>query len=325
MPFVESNSPGHRVGRVGLTSFGLISLGPALFGLGLAVAFGLGIAPAALAASPGLHAEEIVRFPSHDSDVTGGAPTRLTGRFLRPDGGEGPYPTVVLLHGCSGLYARSTGRLSPRILNWALTLREQGYAVLMVDSFKPRGVEEVCTQEARTVRASVERKRDARAALDYLHGRRDVDGGRIGLMGWSQGAGTVLATYRGDADEEEDEDGAMSGYRAAIALYPGCRASLSDESWRPDGPLLLLLGGKDDWTPPGPCLDLAKRDTVKGRTQVIVYPDARHGFDSPALPVKTWKNLARLPAGEATVGTDEDARADAIDRVTSFLAAHLRG
>ncbi len=271
--------------------------------------------PPVLAATPGVHAEEIVRFPSLDADLTSGAPTPLTGRFLRPRA-DGPYPTVVLLHGCSGLYAK-TGRVSARHIDWALTLREQGYAVLMVDSFGPRGVAEVCTVKDRPVRATEERKRDAWAALAYLRARSDVDSDRIALMGWSQGAGTVLAAY--------GPGGQGNGFRAAIAFYPGCRTPLMDADWQPEGPLLMLLGGKDEWAPAERCLELASREPVKERTEVVVYPDAHHGFDSPHSPLRKRRNLATAPAGEATVGTDESARKDAIERVSAFLAERLRG
>ncbi|WP_247894749.1 dienelactone hydrolase family protein [Azospirillum argentinense] len=271
--------------------------------------------PPAVAATPGVHAEEIVRFPSLDADLTSGAPTALTGRFLRPKA-DGPYPTVVLLHGCSGLYA-NTGRVLARHIDWALTLREQGYAVLMVDSFGPRGVAEVCTVKDRPVRATEERKRDAWAALAYLRARSDVDSDRIALMGWSQGAGTVLAAY--------GLGGQGNGFRAAIAFYPGCRTPLGDADWQPEGPLLMLLGGKDEWTPAERCLELANREPVKERTEVVVYPDAHHGFDSPHSPLRKRRNLATAPAGEAMVGTDESARKDAIERVTAFLAERLRG
>lgn len=274
-----------------------------------------GNAPGARAAS-GLHAEEIVRFPSQDADP-GGTPTRLTGRFLRPSGDAGRHPAVLLLHGCSGLYTRD-GRPSPRHLDWALTLREQGYAVLMVDSFGPRGIDQTCTRKERPVRATVERKRDAWAALAYLRTRPDVDGERIAVMGWSQGAGAVLAAYGPEA-------GPGAGFRAAIAFYPGCAKPLKNEAWQPEGPLLLLLGGRDEWTPAGECLELASRGPARERTEVVLYPDAHHGFDAPASPLRRRTNLATAPTGEAIVGTHEAARRDAIGRVSAFLAERLRG
>ncbi|WP_085554949.1 dienelactone hydrolase family protein [Azospirillum agricola] len=279
------------------------------------------VAPSAARAASGVHAEEIVRFPSQDADLTGGAPTTLTGRLLRP-AGSGPHPSVVLLHGCGGLYAKSTGRVSPRHVWWATTLQRQGYEVLMVDSFGPRGVSDLCTAKERPVRASVERKRDAWAALAYLRHRPEVDRGRIAVMGWSQGAGTVLAAF--GAGEDGPAGSEEGGFRAAIAFYPGCKTPLGDEDWQPDGPLLMLVGEKDDWNPPQSCVELSKRDVVKERMELVVYPNAYHGFDAPDAPVRKRKDLATVPGGTAHVGTDEDARNDAIARVTSFLNERLR-
>ncbi len=290
--------------------------------LGVALCAGaatLGVSATGHAAS-GVHAEEIVRFPSHDADLTGGPPTTLTGRLLRP-AGTGPHPSVVLLHGCGGLYAK-TGRVSPRHVWWATTLQQQGYEVLMVDSFGPRGVVDVCTSKDRPVRASVERKRDAWAALAYLRNRSEVDHDRIALMGWSQGGGTVLAAYGAGEDGPAAKEG--GGFRAAVAFYPGCSAPLRNDDWRPDGPLLMLVGEKDDWTPPQSCVELLKRDEVKERTELVVYPNAYHGFDAPDAPVRKRKDLATAPGGTAHFGTNEAARKDAITRVTNFLNERLR-
>ncbi|MFD1627235.1 dienelactone hydrolase family protein [Azospirillum griseum] len=292
-----------------------------LFGAAVALAAAL---PAPATAAPGVHAEEIVRFPSQDGDLTGGAPTILTGRLLRP-AGNGPHPSVVLLHGCGGLYAKSTGRVAARHVWWATMLQQQGYAVLMVDSFGPRGVTDVCSGplKDRPVRSGMERKRDAWAALTYLRGRPEVDRERIALMGWSQGGGTVLSAFGAGQDGPAGKEG--GGYRAAIAFYPGCKSPLKNEDWQPDGPLLLLVGEKDDWTPIQPCLDLVKRDGVKERTELVVYPNAYHGFDAPDAPVRKRKNLATAPTGTAHVGTDEEARQDSIGRVRVFLQEQLKG
>ena len=64
-------------------------------------------------------------------------PTLVTlgGDFYVPSGG-GPHPAVILLHGCSGITASTT--------NWALWLRSEGYAALVLDGFSARGLRTVC-------------------------------------------------------------------------------------------------------------------------------------------------------------------------------------
>jgi hypothetical protein len=49
----------------------------------------------------------------------------LTGILSLPDG-KGPFPAIVILHGCDGIRARETG--------WASRLNHWGYAALIVDS-----------------------------------------------------------------------------------------------------------------------------------------------------------------------------------------------
>ena len=283
--------------------------------IGAAVAAALLAGTAAGAAtSPNTSATELAAFPSKDADITSGEPTRLQGRIMRP-AGPGPFPAVVLLHGCSGLYTKA-GALSARHLWWARTLRDQGYLVMLVDSFGPRGIAEQCSQTDRRVRASIERKRDAWGALAFLRGRPDVQGERIAALGWSHGGGTVLAAY--------DSDGDGMGFRGAVAFYPGCGGALRNPRWEPSGPLLILIGENDDWTPAEPCQELAGRDSVKDRLELVVYPDAHHGFDLPPTPVRTRKDVASTPTGQARVGTNEAARADAVARVTAFLAKLLK-
>src|SRR3972149_5417972 len=55
---------------------------------------------------------------------------------LRRPPGQGPFPALVLLHGCSGI--TSVQR------DWAERLSEWGYVTLIVDSFGPREVRNVC-------------------------------------------------------------------------------------------------------------------------------------------------------------------------------------
>ena len=62
---------------------------------------------------------------------------------------------------------------------------------------------------------------DAYGALRYLRTRRDVMADRIGVQGWSNGGMTVLVTMSDHAPGIERPT-AASGFRAAIAEYPGC-------------------------------------------------------------------------------------------------------
>jgi dienelactone hydrolase len=260
---------------------------------------------------------ELVSFVGEPHD--GRNATRLEGVLFQPEG-AGPFPALVLLHGCTGLRTR-TGEIQGKVRFWAEHLRALGYVTLLVDSFTTRGIDEVCT--GRHLLSPVrERADDARGALRYLQGRADVRADRIGLLGWSNGAAATLSVLFDKGTVERD-------FRAAIAFYPNCtRKYPGGPDFRPYAPLYVLVGDLDDWTPAAPCIALVERARAAGAPIAIkVYPGAHHSFDAPATPVRYRPEVRNhsKPDGccGATVGTDPAARADAIVEVTGFLAARL--
>ena len=77
--------------------------------------------------------------------LTGGSPTIIDGYLFKPVG-QGPFPALVALHGCSGLFTQSGG-FQKRDRDWAKRLQSLGYVVLFPDSLTPRGIEEICTRK----------------------------------------------------------------------------------------------------------------------------------------------------------------------------------
>ena len=177
---------------------------------------------------------ERVRLPTYDGD--------LNAVLYRPQG-PGPFPAVVALHGCGGLF-RDSGKLSLRHSDWGERLAAEGYLVLMPDSYGSRRLGSQCGIKEVTVRASRERVADAAAARHWLQMRSDVRPERIALLGWSGGGSTVLAAVRKDrrpADEQPD-------FARAIAFYPGCRVQSESASFMARLPLPMLIGDAADWT-----------------------------------------------------------------------------
>lgn len=66
-----------------------------------------------------------------------------------------------------------------------------------------------------------------------------------------------------------------------MAFYPGaCNEQRHPADWITGIPLLVLTGAADVWTPLAPCkifLDGAIRRS--SAIELVVYPDAFHGFD----------------------------------------------
>ncbi len=263
--------------------------------------------------------EEKIAFPSEDRELTGGKPTMLQGYLFRPDG-PGPFPAIVGLHGCGGIF--TSGRMNARFADWGRRLSALGYIVLFPDSFSPRGISEVCTQkDRRGFSAYRERVRDADGALHWLQRQTTVQGDRIGLMGWSNGGSTLLATI-GALAKKNGHD----GFRIAIAFYPGCTHFMKNKHWQPRLPLTIFIGEADDWTPAAPCKSLVARANAQGcQAEIHTFANASHDFDHPNLAMKTRKALAFTvdDQGSAKVGTDPEGRAAVLELVPDLLARYL--
>lgn len=241
----------------------------------------------------------------------------LQGRLFRPSG-QGPFPAVVALHGCSGLTNRR-GDLSARHADWAERLVPQGFVVLFPDSFASRDAGPQCKIRDRVTRPSRERVEDAFAAKAYLQTLPYVKAASISLLGWSNGASTVLYAV----DKRRNPETGSPDFARAVAFYPGCRVPAERGDWHARLPLTILIGGADDWTPAKPCQDLADAAKAAGEpVSIVVYPGAYHDFDHPDLKVHVNEGLAYTAegGGSAHSGTDPAARADATARVPELLA-----
>ena len=243
---------------------------------------------------------------------------RLDGVFYRP-AGPGPFPAVIALHGCGGLW-REQGMLSLRHADWGERLAAAGVAVLMPDSYGSRGLGSQCGVKDLTVRAGRERVADATAARIWLQQRSDIRPDMVSLIGWSGGGSTVLSTIR---RERAPADG-RPDFKRAVAFYPACRVQSESASFSARVPLLILMGDADDWTPAAPCSYLAKAAQARGeQVGIVLYPGVLHDFDHPRLEVKERDNIAYSASGtgKVTVGTNMAAREDALKRVSTFLSA----
>jgi dienelactone hydrolase len=68
------------------------------------------------------------------------SPATLPGELTMPKGG-GPFPAVILLNGCRGFAPAARQWL----LEYASWYADRGYAGLLLDSFAPRGVSNLCS------------------------------------------------------------------------------------------------------------------------------------------------------------------------------------
>jgi dienelactone hydrolase len=236
---------------------------------------------------------------------------RLQGLFERP-AGAGPFPAIVMLHGCSGAFT-GRDRLTALYRWWMDFALARGFAVLLPDSLGSRGLGSICAvaEDERTITPHVERRGDALGAAAWLAARADIRADTILLMGWSHGAMTAMAVL------DASLAGTARPYREALLFYPGCgryrRAGFS-----PVSPTAILIGEADDWTRAGPCRAAV---AAGAGARLEIYPGAYHSFDHPGMPVRT-----RTVGGGRVVhqGTDAAAREKAIREVDAFLARYRR-
>jgi dienelactone hydrolase len=195
-------------------------------------------------------------------------PVVISGELSFPSG-PGPFPAVVLVHGCGGPGGAESA--------WAPALRDWGYATFVVDSFSGRGLKEVCTSAGTLT--GTQRIPDAYGALRILTTHPKIDPTRIVLMGFSHGGLLTLDASTAWAKETFAPSGAP-GFRAFFAFYPFCNITYPERD-RISGPLRIYAGELDDWTPAQPCVRLVQQ--LKGSGQdatVTVYPAAHHSFDN---------------------------------------------
>ncbi|MCW3149323.1 dienelactone hydrolase family protein [Stutzerimonas stutzeri] len=229
----------------------------------------------------------------------------LEAELFRPDG-EGPFPAIVLMHGCGGWQPAVRYGLHAH----ASFLREQGFVVLNLDSFGPRNFTggKLCSNNPALYKAISYRTSDAFDAMRYLSQQSFVAADNIFLMGQSNGGAVAIraakqsspATY-GQSDQ---------AFRGVVAFYPWCgelgrsRVSLS-------APLLILAGGRDNWVPARECQGVQG----KGATlEVKVYPNAAHSFDLD-LPPQSFQGKL--------IGGDTMATTDSRSRMLQFLVRNL--
>ncbi len=258
--------------------------------------------------------------PNAISFVSGDG-TRLSGYLYKPSG-EGPFDTVLMMHGCAGMLNKD-GTIKARETAWLEILRGEGYAVLLADSFTARGLGSICRIRNRPVTPSRDRPYDAYGALRWLQAQSFVQPDRIVLMGWSNGAMSMLWAVRQDAPQRPAD--LEQDFRAAIGFYPGCiKLRRTVTEYKAALPVLLQIGLADDWTKPKPCMALADEATARGGAKVAydAYDGAYHAFDHPNSRERaiTTKNSA-YRSGQRTVhiGTNRKARAKAIARVKAYL------
>jgi carboxymethylenebutenolidase len=243
----------------------------------------LGLALAGILATANLaSAGTMVSFPSGSESISG--------YLAVPEGGAGKKPAIVVIHEWWGLNDWTKGK--------ADAFAKQGYVALAVDLYRGKVTDNPDTAHQLMRGMPNDRAiRDMKAAVAFLRARPDVDGARVGSVGWCMGGGLSLDL----AVNEPSLAGAVI-YYGHLMTDPATIDALKP-------PLLGNFGGKDEGIPVKDVEAFAAAAKKAGRSvDFKIYPEAGHGFASSKDP-KVYR-----PAD----ARDADARTDA------FFAKVLR-
>ena len=212
-------------------------------------------------------------FSQHQAELRGtvalprpGDP--IAGELYRPVG-DGPFPAIIALHGCEGWLHTLEGRQRQ-----AERYVAQGYVILLVDSFGPRGIKQACVPTPGN--SPADRLGDAYGAFDWLAARPFVESSRIAILGASQGGNVVLSTLSPSGSALT----AGRHFAAGVAFYPDCSPAAAVVN----APLLVLIGSLDDWAPASSCRQMAALPHDGGASErVVVLSGAQHAFDVESI------------------------------------------
>ena len=226
-----------------------------------------------------------------------------------------------MMHGCSGLLTRKSGRLKARERAWRDIFLGEGYVVLLLDSFTERGHRNICKipLKERPIEPRRERPHDAYGALLWLQSQTFVAPDKIALGGWSNGAMALLWTVFSQAEQRPES--LTHDFRMAFGFYPGCiELRKRQPHFTAAVPTVLQLGAEDNWTWPQPCQALATEAKGGASIRVDTYEDATHTFDHPNLIPRT---ITVSGGRQVRVGTHRESREKAVRRITALLRTYF--
>ncbi len=233
---------------------------------------------------------------------------------VRP-GAEGPFPTLLMFHGCGGR--------RPFFEGYMRAAAEAGVMAVSVDSFAFRRISRA--RALTTVCTGVELPGWSRAGdvLACLWGLRTIEGAdpeRVVLSGWSHGGWAIMdlmtmALERpGEAGIADPDPALLEAVKALFLAYPYCGPGALSQlrEWRHAPPTFAFVGEADRVAHPNLCrraFRTAERAGVQLETWFV--PEATHAFDEkPDLGFQPFQRFR----------FDGAATAEAQGRMQEFLS-----
>ncbi len=195
-------------------------------------------------------------------------PAKLT--FPSSNDATGRYPAIV--------YLLTVGGLHDDDKRWQRKFRDEGYAVLQIDQYSNRGLSLSSGMgKAQLGISDMSYLSDVYAGIKYLKQNDWIDPERIAIFGRSWGGG--MQVYM-TSDWYQSRVGEGLEIEVRVALYPICSMTV-EQPVATSGKTLFVLGGKDTWNAPAPCVDYASRlKSAGGDITVEILPNAVHSWDN---------------------------------------------
>lgn len=199
-------------------------------------------------------------------------------KVVKPDG-DGPFPTVILFTGAGEPFWR------PGYGNWMNWLKDRGYASVISDSGKSRGV----TGKAMMGKAlmPIERAKEVFWIKDIIQNLNFIDKKKLALMGMSHGGDSIINSLVYSSEDPNQYN--LDGVKSVIAFYPGCRKPIFGvkltknygSAWSQKNiPVSIFQGSIDKWNKIELCQGVVERQKQAGTPiSYHFYEKARHCFD----------------------------------------------
>ena len=250
-------------------------------------------------------AKDSARYPNVVLPGVTLEPVTVRAEIYRPRG-NGTFPAVIVLHGCGGPDAHHE-RWAERLVSW-------GYVAVVIDSCSSRGFGNICKKT--TAVTPEMRVSDLYGTAEYLRKLPYVAKDRIGLLGFSHGAWTIMKAI------QEKYQLKLFGIRAAVAYYPYCNPKADVKI---DVPLLVLMGEDDSWTPASLCHELQADEALKSAAPVemVFYAGVHHGFDRSQPVTEVSGSSAGGGVKKHKIGGNPKAAEDSFKRTKGYFERTL--
>jgi dienelactone hydrolase len=169
-------------------------------------------------------------------------------------------PTIILVHGSGGVAARE--------FHYAYRLQKLGFNIVIIDSFKPRGIISLLNSNRPALLPPQRAQTDIPDSVNWVR-QQPWHSGSIGMLGWSHGGTTIL---------EASADLKKLGVSGIVAFYPQASRWHNKTSV----PTEIHHGTADDWTSYDSSASLSKPGLFSTPNPLIKlwsYEGAHHGFD----------------------------------------------